>query len=194
MRADEVNVLLNNLEHEITRLRIEYNKAIAGAEDANREFAEQRVQALIKVLNKTPFKKYIHKFRFENLTARVNVMKINFGRLMKGKDQKLDNIKKKLGLKRETVLPDKKKEKEVNTFVINDDKSIEKNKGLESFFNEYKALSEANNHQVKLNYDQFANKIEKRVFKMMAEGNENSLQLRIVQEDGEIKIKTKAVK
>lgn len=194
MQQDEANVLLNNLEQEITRLRIEYNKTLAGSEDANRDFAEQRVQALIKALNKTPFKKYTYKFRFENLTARVNVMKINFNRLMKGRDKKLDAIKKKLGLKQTGVEKPKPKTKEVGAIVVGESSKVVGNKNLQNFFNEYKTLSEANNHVVKLNYDQFAKKIEKKVGKMNSEGKKHSLQLRIVQENGEIKIKTKAVK
>jgi len=193
MQQDEVRVLLTNLEHEIVRLRIEYNKSLAGLEDANREFAEQRVQALIKALNKTHFKKYIYKFKFENLTARVNVMKINFGRMMKDRDKKLDSVKKKLGLKSTSQPASQPKTKEVNTLVVNDLNASGKS-GLKSFFHEYTSLSEANNKQVKLNFSQFARKIEKRVDKIKAEGTGKGLQLRIVQENGEIKIKTKAVK
>jgi len=194
MRQDEVHALLNNLEHEIVRLRIEYNKALSGVEDSNREFAEQRVGTMIKVLNKTHFKKYIYKFRFENLTARVNVMKINFGRMMQGRDKKLDNIKKKLGLKTFNVAKSQKKNPDINTLVLDNDLLAKNNTGLKNFFDEYTSLSEATNRQVKLDFNQFAKKIEKRVEKMHFEGKGASLQLRIVQENGEIKIKTKAVK
>ncbi len=192
---DSITLLLDNLEREIKRLRIEYNRELAHMPDVNLEFAEQRVKELIKILRKVPFKKYSQKFRFENLLARYNVQRINFNRMKDVQEKKYEELKNK-GLI--TVpLQDAKSE---NESVISKDKKViisdivSEEKKLKNLYNDYKTRLEGKNKQVKVSYEVFKRKVFER-FKMIKEKNKNAkLQIRMVEENNNIKIKTKVVK
>ncbi|BBB32767.1 hypothetical protein TTHT_1249 [Thermotomaculum hydrothermale] len=192
---DNVTILLDNLEKEIKRLRIEYNRELAHMPDVNLEFAEQRVKELIKTLRRIPFKKYIHKFRFENLLARYNVQKINFNRLKDFQEKKYQKLKEEglitvplVDAKEEnrTVVPQEEK------VVIGDIKSEEQK--LQKIYNDYKIKLESQKKQVNVPYEVFKKKIYDR-FQMIKEKNRNAkLQIRLVEENDKVKIKTKVVK
>ncbi len=192
---DSITLLLDNLEREIKRLRIEYNRELAHMPDVNLEFAEQRVKELIKILRKVPFKKYSQKFRFENLLARYNVQRINFNRMKDVQEKKYEELKNK-GLI--TVpLQDAKSE---NESVISKDKKViisdivSEEKKLKNLYNDYKTRLEGKNKQVKVSYEIFKKKVFER-FKMIKEKNKDAkLQIRMVEENNNIKIKTKVVK
>ena len=96
MQSDEVRILLDNLERDIKRLRMEYNRFLSNAPDVNIEFAEKRVKDMIKLLHKTVFKKYESKFRFENLIATFNVLKINFYRMSGIREKNKEKVKELL--------------------------------------------------------------------------------------------------
>ncbi len=192
---DSITLLLDNLEREIKRLRIEYNRELAHMPDVNLEFAEQRVKELIKILRKVPFKKYSQKFRFENLLARYNVQRINFNRMKDVQEKKYEELKNK-GLI--TVpLQDAKSE---NESVISREKRViisdivSEEKKLKNLYNDYKTRLEGKNKQVKVSYEIFKKKVFER-FKMIKEKNKDAkLQIRMVEENNNIKIKTKVVK
>ncbi len=193
---DSIALLLDNLEREIKRLRIEYNRELAHMPDVNLEFAEQRVKELIKILRKVPFKKYSQKFRFENLLARYNVQRINFNRLKDFQEKKYEELKEK-GLitvpivdardENKSVIPDKE-----NKVVISD--LISEENKLKKIYDEYKNRLEARNKSVNVPYEVFKKKVFDR-FKMIKEKNKNAkLQIRMVEENNNVKIKTKVVK
>ena len=194
---DSITLLLDNLEREIKRLRIEYNRELAHMPDVNLEFAEQRVKELIKMLRKIPFKKYSQKFRFENLLARYNVQKINFNRMKDFQEKKYEKLKEK-GLITVPLVDAKEENKSVvsngrEEKVIINDLISEENK-LKRLYNEYKNRLEARNKSVNIPYEVFKKKVFDR-FKMIKEKNKNAkLQLRMVEENNNVKIKTKVVK
>ena len=193
---DSITLLLDNLEREIKRLRIEYNRELAHMPDVNIEFAEQRVKELIKILRKVPFKKYSQKFRFENLLARYNVQRINFNRLRDVQEKKYEELKEK-GLitvpivdakeENKSVMPDREKKVVINDLISEENK-------LKKIYDEYKNRLEARNKSVNVPYEVFKKKVFDR-FKMIKEKNRNAkLQIRMVEENNNVKIKTKVVK
>ncbi len=193
---DSITLLLDNLEREIKRLRIEYNRELAHMPDVNIEFAEQRVKELIKILRKVPFKKYSQKFRFENLLARYNVQRINFNRLRDVQEKKYEELKEK-GLitvpivdakeENKSVMPDREKKVVINDLISEENK-------LKKIYDEYKSRLEARNKSVNVPYEVFKKKVFDR-FKMIKEKNRNAkLQIRMVEENNNVKIKTKVVK
>ncbi len=192
---DSITLLLDNLEREIKRLRIEYNRELAHMPDVNLEFAEQRVKEIIKILRKVPFKKYSQKFRFENLLARYNVQRINFNRMKDLQEKKYEELKQKGIIK----IPIQDAKDENRAVVSKEEKVViadlisEENK-LRKIYNEYKNRLEARNKSLKIPYDVFKKKVFDR-FKMIKEKNKNAkLQIRMVEENNNVKIKTKVVK
>ncbi len=192
---DSITLLLDNLEREIKRLRIEYNRELAHMPDVNLEFAEQRVKEIIKILRKVPFKKYSQKFRFENLLARYNVQRINFNRMKDLQEKKYEELKQKGIIK----IPIQDAKDENRAVVSKEEKVViadlisEENK-LRKIYNEYKNRLEARNKSLKVPYDVFKKKVFDR-FKMIKEKNKNAkLQIRMVEENNNVKIKTKVVK
>ncbi len=192
---DSIGLLLDNLEREIKRLRIEYNRELAHMPDVNIEFAEQRVKELIKMLRKIPFKKYSQKFRFENLLARYNVQRINFNRMKDFQEKKYEELKEKGII---TVPLQEAKEQNAqsvnkeNKVVISDLKREERK--LKSLYEDYRKRLESKNKEVKVPYEVFKKKLYDR-FQLIREKHKNAkLQIRVVEENNNVKIKTKVVK
>ena len=192
---DSIGLLLDNLEREIKRLRIEYNRELAHMPDVNIEFAEQRVKELIKMLRKIPFKKYSQKFRFENLLARYNVQRINFNRMKDFQEKKYEELKEKGII---TVPLQEAKEQNAqsvnkeNKVVISDLKREEQK--LKSLYEDYRKRLESKNKEVKVPYEVFKKKLYDR-FQLIREKHKNArLQIRVVEENNNVKIKTKVVK
>ncbi len=193
---DNIILLLDNLEREIKRLRMEYNRYLANMPDVNLEFAEQKVKELIKTLHRMAFKKYIHKFRFENLVARYNVQKINFNRMLAAQEKKYEELKKK-GLITVPLEDAKKVNEELKrdneTKVVIRDLHSEEEK-LKRLYQSYKSGMERLNKEVKVPYEVFKKKVFDR-FSMVKQKHKNAmLQIRMVKEQNNIKIKTKVVK
>lgn len=195
MRQDEVRILLDNFEREMKRLRMEYNRYLANAADVNIEFCEKRVNDLIKLLQKTTFKKYIHKFRFDNLLARYNVMRINFGRLAGIKEKKLNEVKERLGLKEEGLPAGGSTgagRERMNALQLSDPDL--QGTDMERFYSRYVEMKTIHEGMVTLSYDEFSRKLTGRVERVKLEGKGREIQVRLVEEDGKVKIKTKVVK
>lgn len=195
MRQDEVRILLDSFERELKRLRMEYNRYLANASDVNIEFCEKRVNDLIKLLQKTTFKKYIHKFRFENLLARYNVMRINFGRLAGLQEKKLDQVKERLGLK-EDGMPGRGNAgggAETRNSLQLSDPDLQ-GTDMEQFYSRYVEMKTIHEGMVTLSFDEFSRKLTGRMERVKLEGKGKEIQVRLVEEDGKVKIKTKVVK
>ncbi len=197
MQQDEVKVLLDGLEREIKRLRMEYNRYLAQAPDVNIEFCEKRVTDIIHLLQKTAFKKYIQKFRFDNLLARYNVMRINFNRMAGVRDKKLADIKERLGMP--TVpepadISEKRKAAAGDRSTLNLRNAGEQTGDLENFYARYVEMKTMREGLVTMSYEDFTTKVVGRVERIQMEGRGKTVQLRLVDEDGKIKIKTKVVK
>ena len=192
---DSIGLLLDNLEREIKRLRIEYNRELAHMPDVNIEFAEQRVKELIKMLRKIPFKKYSQKFRFENLLARYNVQRINFNRMKDFQEKKYEELKEKGIITvplREAKEQNSQSVNKENKVVISDLKNEEQK--LKSLYEDYRKRLERKNKEVKVPYEVFKKKLYDR-FQLVKEKHKNArLQIRVVEENNNVKIKTKVVK
>jgi len=198
MDQDEVKLLLDNLERELKRLRMEYNRYLAKAPDVQLEFAEQRVKDLIKLLQRAAFKKYIHKFRFENLTARYNVMRINFNRMAGIQEKKLARVKERLGMEGErTPAPEGTSPVEAGRSpaeVIRMKQEGGHEKELETFYSRYVELKTLHEGLVTLSFEEFERKISARRNQARKQGKAGELELKLVEEDGKVKIKTKVIK
>ncbi len=192
---DKVTVLLDSLEREIKRLRIEYNRELAHMPDVQLEFTEQRVKELIKMLRKVTFKKYSQKFRFENLIARYNVQKINFNRLMDVQEKKYEELKEK-GLITVPLKDAKEENKQVQSIekkvIIKD--LISEERKLKELYDDYRRTLKKKNRDINVPYEIFKKKIYDR-FNMVKRKHKNaSLQIRMVEEKDRVKIKTRVVK
>ena len=197
MHQDEVKVLLDGLEREIKRLRMEYNRHLAHAPDVNIEFCEKRVHDLIKLLQKASFKKYVQKFRFDNLLARYNVMRINFNRMAGIREKKLANVRDRLGIGigaggEPSADDPRSKSPDSSTLDLND--SRKQGQELEAFYAEYVHMKTMKEGLVTMSYEDFTSKVVGRVERIQLEGKGKTVQLRLVDEDGKIKIKTKVKK
>ncbi len=191
----DIDLLLANLEREIKRLRIEYNRELAHMSDVNIEFAEQKVKELIKMLRRLPFKKYSQKFRFENLLARYNVQRINYNRMRDVQEKKYEELKEK-----GVITVPLQDAKEINKGVMQKEEKVvikdiaSEEKKLKKIYTEYKNRLESQHKQVKVPYEVFKKKVFDR-FKMIQEKHRNArLQIRMVEENNNVKIKTKVVK
>jgi len=192
---DNVTILLDNLEREIKRLRIEYNRELAHMSDVNIEFAEQKVKELIKMLRKVNFKKYSQKFRFENLLARYNVQRINFNRLLDVQEKKYEEMRQKglITVPLNEAKGENKKSSSVDEKVVIRDIISEEEK-LKRIYNEYTQKLSERKQDVKVPYEVFKKKIYDRFQHVKQKHKEAKLQVRMVEENNRVKIKTKVVK
>ncbi len=204
MQQEEVKILLDKLERDIKRLRMEYNRFISNAPDVNIEFAEKRVMDLIKLLHKTTFKKYVFKFRFENLVARFNVLKINFYRMAgireKNKEKVREMLAKIEGKKdntKQSPSPAKKSEKQVSAtdkHALRLSRPGSQEGELEAFYGRYVELKTIHEGMVTLSYDDFVQRVSDRLEKAKTSGRGKELECKLVEENGKVKIKSKVVK
>ncbi len=192
---DNVTILLDNLEREIKRLRIEYNRELAHMSDVNIEFAEQKVKELIKMLRKVTFKKYSQKFRFENLLARYNVQRINYNRLLDVQEKKYEEMRQKglITVPLSEAKGENKKSSSVDEKVVIRDIISEEEK-LKRIYNDYTRKLSERNQNVKVPYEVFKKKIYDRFQHVKQKHKQAKLQVRMVEENNRVKIKTKVVK
>ncbi|NOZ12390.1 MAG: hypothetical protein GXO69_01935 [Acidobacteria bacterium] len=206
MQQEEVRMLLDNLERDIKRLRMEYNRFIANAPDVNIDFCEKRVTDLIKLLHKTTFKKYASKFRFENLVARFNILKINFHRMSGIREKNKEKVKDMLfGKGRDSLTGGKNLQqaspasggnisgkKAGNAFRLFQPESQEND--LEKFYERYVEMKTIYEGMVTLSYDDFVSRVSDRLEKAKKSGRGKELECKLVEENGKVKIKSKVVK
>ncbi|NOY23819.1 MAG: hypothetical protein GXO70_09975 [Acidobacteria bacterium] len=204
MQQDEVRVLLDNLERDIKRLRIEYNRFISNAPDVNIEFSERRVVDLIKLLHKIHFKKYVFKFRFENLMARYNVLRINFYRMAGIREKNKEKVRELMA----GSTPDRLNEKPADSLPKHASKPVspeDKNAlrltspnnqegELEEFYGRYVEMKTIYEGMVSLSYEDFVQRVSTRLEKAKNSGKGKGLECKLVEEDGRVKIKSKVVK
>lgn len=204
MQQDEVRILLDSLERDIKRLRMEYNRFISNAPDVNIEFAEKRVMDLIKILHKAQFKKYVSKFRFENLVASYNVLKINFYRMSGIREKNKEKVKELLAgitsagsneelnpsSAKRTTGPVSKEEKDALRLSRPDDQEGE----LEKFYGRYVEMKTIYEGIVTLSYEDFVQRVSDRLEKAKESGRGKELECKLVEENGKVKIKSKVVK
>lgn len=204
MQSDEVRVLLDNLERDIKRLRMEYNRFISNSPDVNIEFAEKRVKDLIKLLHRATFKKYVFKFRFENLVASFNVLKINFYRMSGIREKNKEKVKEMMA----GVLKDRDAKSPITSAsngATEPVSPVEKNglrlsrpknqeDELETFYGRYVEMKTIYEGMVTLSYDDFVQRVSDRLEKAKLSGKGKELQCRLVEENGVVKIKSKVVK
>ncbi len=204
MQSDEIRVLLDNLERDIKRLRMEYNRFISNAPDVNIEFAEKRVKDLIKLLHKATFKKYVFKFRFENLVASFNVLKINFYRMSGIREKNKEKVREMMA----GVLEDRAAESPATSASNqasgsipsqnNRELRLSSSKGqeneLENFYGRYVEMKTIYEGMVTLSYDDFVQRVTDRLEKAKQSGKGKELQCRLVEENGVVKIKSKVIK
>ncbi|MCK5879560.1 MAG: hypothetical protein KAH24_07265 [Holophagae bacterium] len=204
MLQDETGILLDNLERDIKRLRMEYNRFISNAPDVNIEFAEKRVTDLIKLLHKRTFKKYVFKFRFENLVARYNVLKINFYRMSGIREKNKEKVKELLagiaaGRSTEELSSSSSKGRtgpvsaaEKNGLRLSRPDNQEGE--LEEFYGRYVEMKTIYEGMVTLSYDDFVQRVTDRLEKVKSSGRGKELECKLVEENGKVKIKSKVVK
>jgi len=204
MQSDEVRILLDNLERDIKRLRMEYNRFLSNAPDVNIEFAEKRVKDMIKLLHKTVFKKYESKFRFENLIATFNVLKINFYRMSGIREKNKEKVKELLsgmasdrsaqtpaastpGRSSKPISQENRKELRLSSPTSQEN-------DLETFYGQYVEMKTIHEGMVTLSYDDFVQRVSDRLEKAKQSGQGKELECRVVEENGVVKIKSKVVK
>jgi len=204
MQSDEVRILLDNLERDIKRLRMEYNRFLSNAPDVNIEFAEKRVKDMIKLLHKTVFKKYESKFRFENLIATFNVLKINFYRMSGIREKNKEKVKELLsgmasdrsaqtpaastpGRSSKPISQEDRKELRLSSPTSQEN-------DLETFYGQYVEMKTIHEGMVTLSYDDFVQRVSDRLEKAKQSGQGKELECRVVEENGVVKIKSKVVK
>ncbi len=204
MQQDEVRILLDNLERDIKRLRMEYNRFISNAPDVNIEFSEKRVTDLVKLLHKVHFKKYVFKFRFENLVARYNVLKINFYRMAGIREKNKEKVRELMAGSTPGRLNEKPADsltKHVSKPVSPEDKNAlrltspnSQERELEEFYGRYVEMKTIYEGMVTLSYEDFVQRVSTRLKKAKNSGNGKWLECKLVEEDGRVKIKSKVVK
>jgi len=204
MQSDEVRILLDNLERDIKRLSMEYNRFLSNAPDVNIEFAEKRVKDMIKLLHKTVFKKYESKFRFENLIATFNVLKINFYRMSGIREKNKEKVKELLsgmasdrsaqtpaastpGRSSKPISQENRKELRLSSPTSQEN-------DLETFYGQYVEMKTIHEGMVTLSYDDFVQRVSDRLEKAKQSGQGKELECRVVEENGVVKIKSKVVK
>jgi hypothetical protein len=204
MQSDEVRMLLDSLERDIKRLRMEYNRFLSNSPDVNIEFAEKRVKDMIKLLHKTVFKKYESKFRFENLIASFNVLKINFYRMSGIREKNKEKVKELLSgmasdqsARTPSDSPSKRATEpaspvEKNGLRLSRPKNQEDE--LETFYGRYVEMKTIYEGMVTLSYDDFVERVSDRLEKAQKSGQGKELECRLVEENGIVKIKSKVVK
>ncbi len=204
MNQDKVQALLDSLERDIKRLRMEYNRFMANAPDVNIEFAEKRVTDLIKILHKTTFKKYISKFKFENLVARYNILKINFYRMSGIREKNKEKVKElvfgvssKQDVAKQTSPETKKTERKTGSksrYALKLSRPGTQEKELEEFYSRYVEMKTIYEGMVTLSYEDFVDKVSNRLEKAKKSGRGKELECKLVEENGKVKIKSKVVK
>ena len=204
MQPDEVRILLDNLERDIKRLRMEYNRFLSNSPDVNIEFAEKRVKDMIKLLHKATFKKYVFKFRFENLVASFNVLKINFYRMSGIREKNKEKVREMMA----GVVEDRAAESPATSASKRATEPVSpvKKRGLrlshpknqeeelETFYGRYVEMKTIYEGMVTLSYDDFVERVSNRLEKAQKSGQGKELQCRLVEENGVVKIKSKVVK
>ncbi len=206
MQQEEVRMLLDNLERDIKRLRMEYNRFIANAPDVNIDFCEKRVTDLIKLLHKTTFKKYASKFRFENLVARFNILKINFHRMSGIREKNKEKVRSMLsgngGTGNIAESPGKLSDSPVtetssgrkNRTALKLSQPDNQEKELEKFYERYVEMKTIYEGMVTLSYDDFVHRVSDRLEKAKKSGKGKELECKLVEENGKVRIKSKVVK
>ena len=130
--------------------------------------------------------------RFDNLVARYNVLKVNFYRMSGMREKKMAQVKEKIESMGGSGAGQTKARVDRNTMELSN--SDMQQDHLETFYARYVELKTIHEGLVTLSYEDFNQKISGKLNSVKLGGTGKGLQLRLVEEDGKVKIKTKVVK